>query len=287
MNINQNVYSNITLSNNQVLKSTSNLLKADRSVKSLRPEGYLPEVEFRGLPPELELYNEKKGMYSTGLQSTYVNEKGEFQGGTLQNVYDKYQTFYDEIENSDLSDKDKEISMYALDDAFKQHSDFYSTLLIGGMSRGKEPHIRRTEPGSPERMKLTKHFYNQSKAIYKSINELSKKLMDYVKGNLNKTGMTASEYLNGSFSNNTNTNSTISNNMTLNQIQDLEKSVSSGTYDYLDNYSNEESTENIQSSKDYEDEKRELTFGTSGYSGYKKIVEKYNLEPQVRNLEVN
>lgn len=142
MNINTNLSNNaLFTSRASALQSVNVLNKSKEKDKlnnklnnTLMPE---VEVEFRGdvRSEEEILYDEMGKKFSAELDSAYLDENRSVRDGTLGNLHNKYESLYKELFDSDLSDKEKEIGLAALNDNFKMSTMWYSKHVESKMMK--------------------------------------------------------------------------------------------------------------------------------------------------------
>lgn len=287
MNINTSIKSSIALTNNNVLNTTGALKKSEKNILSLRANTELPNgIELRGkdLPPELELYEEKRYDYNIEFESTYLDKDRHFVGGNLEKMYDKYETLYKELSESDLTDKEKEISMLALDNSFKKNTMNYSMGITTKMMiiefkayKSDETLNKNNENiGSFESRKA--YYSNQRSAVNSSIMKLSEKVMDYFKNDMSKQGLSLNGFLNQSTGN----GSKDIDNMTLNQIKSFENHLDNqekldtiGSDVYLNYFDGGSSDMNYHTDENYKNKTKEWIMG---FTGYQSVIEKYDLK---------
>ncbi len=287
MNINKNinVSHQIELSNNSALKPNNSLKTSEKSISSLRSNDLLLGViERRGssTTPELELYKSKRSEFTTELEVTYLDENRNYESGKLDSMFEKYQTLYEGIQSSDLSDKDKEISTLALEDTLKRSTLHYTMsvqnkmMIIEDKAFRSDKNLNNSKENIDGFQNMGAYYSNQRNAVGSSIMKLSEKVMEYLKKGMSESGTSLKEYLNGD----TASSEASIDNMTLEQIEgfenhlaEQEKLNSMEKEAYLDYFDGKASKTNYQQDSNY---KGKLIDWINGFTNYQKIVELYS-----------
>lgn len=280
MNINSNVSNNVLFANRggvNALKTVSALnINTENTEFTIYVDPSWPEseieVEFRGMSEEEKLYSEMDTKFVSEFESVYLDKNRHFKGGSLEELYDKYQSLYQNLYDSDLSDKDKEIGLAALNDTFKRSSAWYSKFVQGEMMKQEFVNMKALKDSGQKVDKGLSQFYlKQRNAVNNSITTLSEKVMQYCSGNMAEKGISLKEFLNQG------DGSKDIDNMTLDQVTDFENSLASssrspyGTGDYLDYFNGKSSDVDYQNS----DSKLNTKGWLCCYSGLQSILDKY------------
>ncbi len=122
----KSVYSQV----NRPDKCTSNLLKtSDKKIINDSIDKSQEIRTYNAFDDATNKYNSAHTEYYNDLRSSYVDENSHFKGYGLEEMVSKYDSFYKEIDESDLSDQDKDIKKFALKDAFTSQAKSFSHYI--------------------------------------------------------------------------------------------------------------------------------------------------------------
>ncbi len=180
---NERTYNNVSRVNKG---SSGQLVTSDNKISSaVKSEDFVPRSVSQYTPEE-ELYRNTSYEYENSFRDSYVDESDHFKGYGLDDMVAKYEKFYKEIDESDLSDKDKDIKKYALKDAFSISSRMYSSRVNGQILKQSASEqmanikARGDEYKYSEEKKERKTFFgNQQRAVSKSVDEIRTLIFEY------------------------------------------------------------------------------------------------------------
>lgn len=186
----KNTISNVSKPNEQTSQSLTISGEEKIDINFGRTDGV--EVELRGISDEEQLYYDSWNEYSDIFRNTYVDGNDHFKGYGIEEMVSKFDEAYKLIDDSDLSDKDKEIKKFALADSFSMHSFTFSNRMNGEIltqssneQLAKYKEQGNSYKGSDEQLEDKKYSYALRQANTEIMMKLRSFVLDYYK-NTNK-----------------------------------------------------------------------------------------------------